>query len=158
METHEYYMRIAMREAGIASENNDVPVGCVVVHYASLPATDKGRIIGKAHNQVELLKDPTAHAEILAITQAAAAIGDWRLLNTVMYITKEPCIMCAGAIVLSRIPTVIYGARDVQRGSVSLFNLLDDNRLNHRCKVISGILEPECSSLLKTFFAKQRSA
>ncbi|HPA79124.1 MAG TPA: nucleoside deaminase, partial [Kiritimatiellia bacterium] len=102
------YMRMALRQAEAAAEAGEVPVGAVIVH--------NGEVIGRAHNQVELLKDPTAHAEILAITQAAQALGDWRLLDTVLYVTKEPCPMCAGAIMLARIPKVIWGVDDPQRG------------------------------------------
>ena len=116
-----------------------------------------GTVIGRAHNQVELLKDATAHAEMIAITQAAAALGDWRLTGTVLYVTKEPCAMCAGAIVLARIPTVVFGAADPRRGgAVSVFNILQHPALNHRCEVIGGVLEEECAALLRGFFRDKR--
>ena len=154
---HEHYMRMALQQAHMAEENSDVPVGCIIVHNSPSNPDYAARIIGKAHNQVEMLKDPSAHAEMLAITQAASALGDWRLLDTVLYVTKEPCVMCAGAIVLARIPVVVYGAFDTQRGAISLFNILDNKRLNHRCEIISGVLESECADVLRHFFIKQRS-
>jgi tRNA(adenine34) deaminase len=116
-------------------------------------------VIGRAHNQTELLKDPTAHAEMIAITQAAAAIGDWRLTETTLYVTKEPCPMCAGAIILGRIPEVVFGVTDPMRGgAVSVFNILNHPQLNHRPAVISGILEEPCRALLQEFFLRKRTA
>jgi tRNA(adenine34) deaminase len=145
----EDYMRAALREAAVAAERGEVPVGAIIVRDRT--------VIGKAHNQVELLRDPTAHAEVLAITQAAAAIGDRRLTETVMYITKEPCAMCAGAIVLARIPTVVFGVMDPGRGgAVSVFNIFDNPQLNHRVDTRHGILEDECRSLLQEFFSSRR--
>jgi len=125
-----------------------------------LPARTGGmpRVIGSAHNQTELLKDPTAHAEMIAITQAASARSDWRLTDTILYVTKEPCAMCAGAIVLARIPLVVFGAPDPKRGgAVSVFNILNHEQLNHRAEVISGILEEECRSILQSFFQARRA-
>lgn len=147
--TDEGWMQLALREARAAGENGDVPVGAVIVRANS--------IIGKARNQVEFLKDPTAHAEIIAITQAAAAVGDWRLLETTLYVTKEPCAMCAGAIVLARIPRVVFGAPDPNAGgAVSIFNILRNPRLNHRCEVVEGVMADECRSLLTDFFQARR--
>lgn len=147
--THDDYMRLALREAERSAENGEVPVGAVIVRNDA--------VIGRAHNQVELLKDPTAHAEMIAITQAASQIGDWRLTDTVLYVTKEPCPMCAGAIVLARIPVVVFGTADPLRGgAVSVFNILNHPDLNHRPQVVSGIIEGECRSLLQTFFRRKR--
>lgn len=142
-------MRMAIRQAARAAESGEVPIGAVITHA--------GRVVAQAHNQVELLKDPTAHAEILAITQAANALGDWRLNGTVLYVTKEPCPMCAGAIVQARIPLVVWGASDPQRGGLSLFRILDHPALNHRCDVAPGFLEPECRELLQHFFRQRRT-
>ena len=134
----EYFMRMAIRQAILAENAGDVPVGAVIVH--------SGAIIGRAHNQVELLKDPTAHAEMIAITQAAAALGDWRLLDTALYVTKEPCAMCSGAIALARIPRVVFGVRDPDQGG----------HLKAR-EIASGVLEEECRALLQTFFQSLRN-
>lgn len=154
---HEKYMRMALRRAQTAMDNGEVPTGCVIVHAPARADGQDRRIVGRAHNQVELLKDPTAHAEMIAITQAAAALGDWRLTDTVLYVTKEPCAMCAGAIVLARIPVVVFGAPDPRRGgAASLFNILDNDDLNHRCKVVGGVLQDECAELLKGFFRARR--
>jgi tRNA(adenine34) deaminase len=143
------YMELALREAERAAEEGEVPVGSVIVHSDS--------VIGKARNQTQLLKDPTAHAEILAITQAAAALGDWRLLETTLYVTKEPCPMCAGAIVLARVPRVVWGVGDPQRGgAVSVFNILKSDALNHRPVIAPGVLEAECRELLVRFFRNRR--
>ena len=143
------YMRMALRQAEAAAEAGEVPVGAVIVH--------NGEVIGRAHNQVELLKDPTAHAEILAITQASQALGDWRLLDTVLYVTKEPCPMCAGAIMLARIPKVIWGVDDPQRGgAVSVFNILNHKNLNHRAECVRGLMEDECRAVIQGFFRSRR--
>ena len=143
------YMTMALRQAEQAAAADEVPVGAVITHA-------KG-IIGRAYNQVELLKDPTAHAEILAITQAASALGDWRLLDTTLYVTKEPCPMCAGAIVLARIPRVVWGMTDPRRGgALSLFNILKSPALNHRPTISQGVMEEECTALMKGFFRKKR--
>ena len=156
--THEHYMHLALREAERACESGEVPAGCVIVSRPPDPGAGRESVIGRAHNQVELLKDPTAHAEMIAITQAASALGDWRLENTVLYVTKEPCAMCAGAIVLARIPTVVFGAPDPLRGgAVSIFNILNHPSLNHRCEVIPGVLEEECRALLQDFFKARRA-
>ena len=154
---HENFMKLAIVQAMTAQEKGEVPAGCVIVFTGTNGKLPKGSIIGRAHNQVELLKDPTAHAEMIAITQAASALGDWRLANTALYVTKEPCAMCAGAIVLARIPTVVFGTPDPQRGgAVSVFSILNHPKLNHRCKIISGVLEDECLALLKDFFKNRR--
>jgi tRNA(adenine34) deaminase len=158
-QTHTSYMQMAIRQAEIARENDEVPAGCIIIQLPNPENAEitSPRIVGKAHNQVELLKDPTAHAEMIAITQATSATGDWRLTNTVLYVTKEPCAMCAGAIVLARIPTVVFGVPDPKRGgAVSAFNILNNEHLIHKCEVISGILEDECRSLLQDFFRKKR--
>jgi tRNA(adenine34) deaminase len=148
--TPEDCMRLALREALVSAEAGEVPVGAVIVH--------EGRIVGKAHNQVEILKDPTAHAEMIAITQAAAALGDWRLTGTTLYVTKEPCPMCAGAIVLARIARVVFGVPDPQRGgAVSVFTILNHPQLNHRPEVIQGVLADECRAVLQDFFRQRRT-
>jgi len=145
----EAFMRAALKEARLAAERDEVPVGAVVVHG--------GRIIGRGHNQREMLKDPTAHAEMIAITQAAAARESWRLDETVLYVTLEPCLMCAGAIVNARIPRVVFGARDPRAGACgSLYQVGLDARLNHRFAVEGGVLEGECALLLQAFFARKR--
>jgi tRNA(adenine34) deaminase len=155
---HDSYMRLALRQAALAAEDGEVPAGCVIVNSAARGALEPGAVIGRAHNQTERLRDPTAHAEMIAITQAAAAVGDWRLTDTVLYVTKEPCAMCAGAIVLARIPTVVFGAADPRRGgAVSVFTILDHPALNHRCTMIQGILEAECRALLQSFFREKRA-
>jgi len=143
-------MAYAIREAERALDAGEVPVGCVIAH--------QGRIVGKAHNQRELLQDPTAHAEILAITQAAAALGSWRLENTKLYVTLEPCPMCAGAIILARIPEVFFGAHDPKAGACgTLLNLLDDARFNHRPRVTAGLMAERCGALLTVFFQQIRA-
>ena len=158
-EVHEHYMRMAIREAQRAAETGEVPTGCVIVDPASGAGPGLWPVIGRAHNQVELLKDPTAHAEMIAITQAASARGDWRLNDAILYVTKEPCSMCAGAIVLARVAKVVFGTPDPQRGgAVSVFNILNHPNLNHRCEVVSGILEDECRALLQDFFRTRRPA
>lgn len=155
---HEHFMRMALRQAELAAEEGEVPAGCVIVRLQDATDPRNLPVIGRAHNQVELLKDPTAHAEMIAITQAATAVGDWRLEKTILYVTKEPCSMCAGAIVLARIPIVVFGVPDPQRGgAVSVFNILNHPNLNHRCEVISGILENDCRSILQDFFRARRT-
>ncbi len=147
--SHEYYMRQALAEAQKAYEEGEVPVGCIIVYENS--------IIGRGYNQREKLQDPTAHAEMLAITSAASALGSWRLENTRMYVTLEPCPMCAGAIILSRIPEVYFGAMDPKAGCCgTLMNLLSDTRFNHQPMVTSGICANECGSLLTKFFQEIR--
>ncbi len=146
---HEFHMRAALAQAEEALGEDEVPVGAVIVH--------QGRVIAAAHNQRELLRDPTAHAEMIAITQAAEALGSWRLEDCTLYVTLEPCAMCAGAIVQARIPQVVYGATDPKAGAVnSLYQLLADPRLNHRAQTVSGVLADECGSLLTRFFQEQR--
>ena len=145
----EYFMRLALREAERALEHDDVPIGCVVVH--------NGELIAAAPNERELRGDPTAHAEVLALREASAKLGTWRLLDTVLYVTLEPCAMCAGAIVLARVPRVIYGAPDPKAGAAgSVLDVLGEPRLNHRPEVAGGLLAPESSALLVNFFASRR--
>src|SRR5580658_6398429 len=142
-------MRLALQEARYAFEEDEVPVGAVIVHGE--------RVVAAAHNQREQLRDPTAHAEMIAITQAAQALGSWRLDGCTLYVTLEPCPMCAGAIVQARIPLLVYGADDPKAGAVrSLYNLLDDSRLNHRCQIVPGVLAEPCGQLLSQFFQEQR--
>lgn len=149
MATHEARMRLALRQAKKAAEASEVPVGAVIFNG--------GELAGQAWNQTRTLKDPTAHAEIIAITQAAAAAGDWRLTDSILYVTKEPCPMCAGAIVLARIPLVVWGMTDPLRGgAVSRFQILQSAELNHRSAVLEGVLEDECAALIKDFFKKRR--
>jgi tRNA(adenine34) deaminase len=151
LQSDHYFMGEALRQAAKAFEAEEVPVGAVVVR--------NGRIIARASNQVELLKDATAHAEMLAITQAEEAVGDWRLTDCTLYVTKEPCPMCAGAIVHVRLARVVFGASDPKAGAAgSALNLLQFPTLNHRCAITSGVREPECRSLLQTFFTNQRAA
>lgn len=145
----EHFMGRALELAQQAVEADEVPVGAIVVH--------DHQIIGAASNQRNMLADPTAHAEMIAITQAASSIGDWRLEKTTLYVTLEPCPMCAGAIVQARVPRVVFGASDPKAGAaVSLFRLLDDDRLNHRCEVVGGIMADRCGSILTEFFASKR--
>jgi tRNA(adenine34) deaminase len=144
------FMNEALRLARKAFEKEEVPIGAVVVR--------EGRIIGRAYNQVELLKDATAHAEMLAITQAEAAVGDWRLNDCDLYVTKEPCAMCAGALVHVRMRRVIFGCPDPRAGAAGgTINLLQMSGLNHRCDIVGGILSDECAELLRGFFKTQRS-
>jgi tRNA(adenine34) deaminase len=146
---HDDFMRLALAEAEAAFAENEVPIGAVVVH--------DGRVIAAAHNQREQLHDPTAHAEMIAITQAAEALRSWRLEGCTLYVTLEPCAMCAGAIVQARIPEVIYGATDPKAGAVvTLYQLLSDRRLNHTCQVVGGVLAQRCGDLLSRFFQAQR--
>lgn len=147
---HERFMRLAIQQAEQAFSESEVPVGAVIVR--------DGRVLAAAYNQREQLRDPTAHAEMISITQAAEAIGDWRLERCVLYVTLEPCPMCAGAIVLARIPVVVFGAHDPKAGAAgSLFQLLDDPRLNHRAQVVPGVLAEPCGELLSRFFKQQRA-
>lgn len=149
-ELHDAFMRLALDEARQALAEDEVPIGAIVVY--------EGRVIAAAHNQREQLHDPTAHAEMIAITQAAAARGDWRLEQCALYVTLEPCPMCAGAILQARVPLVVYGAADPKAGAVqTLFRLLDDNRLNHWANVVAGVLANESAEMLTQFFRKQRA-
>ncbi len=146
---HEYWMDAALREAERAFEADEVPVGAVVVR--------DGNIVGRGRNEVERLKDPTAHAEILAITAAANTIGDKHLDNCVLYVTLEPCPMCAGAIVLARIPVLVFGAYDPKAGACgTLYSIVEDRRLNHGVHVIPGVRDEEASSLLRVYFQQKR--
>jgi tRNA(adenine34) deaminase len=146
---HEAYMQMAYQEAVRAFDEDEVPVGAVIVH--------EDRVIASAHNQREQLHDPTAHAEMIAITQAAEALGSWRLEGCTLYVTLEPCPMCAGAILQARLPTVVYGAVDPKAGAVqTLYTMLADARLNHRCQTIGGVLAQPSSEILSRFFRKQR--
>lgn len=145
----EYYMRLALREAARALEHDDVPVGAVVVR--------DGEVIGAGHNERELRADPTAHAETLALREASASLGSWRVLDAVLYVTLEPCAMCAGAIVLARVPRVVFGTPDPKAGAAgSVVNLLDEPRFNHRPQVAGGLLAQESADLLRGFFASRR--
>jgi len=149
MTNHEHFMAAALEEAEAALQENEVPVGAAVVH--------RGRVIARAHNQREQLHDPTAHAEMIAITQAAHALKSWRLDECTLYVTLEPCPMCAGAILQARIPTLVYGADDPKAGAVhSLHRLLDDPRMNHRTESVGGVLAESCGRLLSQFFQDQR--
>jgi tRNA(adenine34) deaminase len=145
----EYFMRLALREAESALPHDDVPVGAVLVH--------EGEVIGAGHNERELREDPTAHAEMIAIREAARTLGSWRVLDTVLYVTLEPCAMCAGAIVLGRVPRVVYGAVEPKAGAAgSVLDILAEPRLNHRPDVAGGLLEEECAELLRAFFRSRR--
>jgi tRNA(adenine34) deaminase len=142
-------MAAAVAEARLALAHDDVPVGAVVVHA--------GEVVGVGHNERERRQDPTAHAELLALQRAAAALGSWRLLDTTLYVTLEPCAMCAGAVVLARVPRVVYGTPDPKAGAAgSVLDVLAEPRLNHRPVVESGPLADECAALLRTFFAARR--
>jgi tRNA(adenine34) deaminase len=145
----EYFMRLALREAERAPEHDDVPIGAVLVHG--------GEVLAAARNERELRGDPTAHAELLALREASAKLGTWRLLDTVLYVTLEPCVMCAGAIVLARVPRVVLGADDPKAGAAgSVLDVLAEPRLNHRPAVARGLLAEESAELLRSFFATRR--
>ncbi|MFZ0088411.1 MAG: tRNA adenosine(34) deaminase TadA [Solirubrobacteraceae bacterium] len=145
----EYFMRLALREASRALEHDDIPVGAIVVK--------DGEVIGSGHNEREVRGDPTAHAEMIALRDAARAIGTWRVLDSVLYITLEPCAMCAGAIVLARVPRVVFGTTDPKAGAGgSVLDVLAEPRLNHRPRVESGLLAADCADLLRAFFATRR--
>jgi tRNA(adenine34) deaminase len=142
-------MRAALRDAHAAAVSNEVPVGCVIVH--------DGMVIGRGHNQTETLQDATAHAEIVAIGAASSALASWRLADCTMYVTLEPCAMCAGAIILARVPRLVYGAFDPKAGACgSVLDVIHETRLNHRVAVTPGVLAAECGELLREFFAKKR--
>ncbi len=145
----DHFMGLAIREARRALEHDDVPIGAVVVH--------DGEVIGAGHNERELREDPTAHAEVLALREAARALGSWRVLDSVLYVTLEPCAMCAGAIVLARVPRIVYGCTDPKAGAAgSVLDVLAEPRLNHRPVVQGGLLADECAALLRAFFADRR--
>jgi tRNA(adenine34) deaminase len=150
LQSDHYFMGEALRQAARAYDAEEVPVGAVIVLA--------GRIIARSHNQVETLKDATAHAEMLALTQAEEVVGDWRLTGCTLYVTKEPCPMCAGAMVHVRLPRVVFGASDPRGGAAgSALNLLQFPTLNHRCEITAGVREAECRDLLRSFFAEQRT-
>src|SRR6266496_4202920 len=150
LQSDHYFMGEALRQARRAYEAEEVPVGAVVVR--------EGHIIARAFNQVELLKDATAHAEMLALTQAEEAVGDWRLADCALYVTKEPCSMCAGAIVQVRLARVVYGASDPKSGAAgSALNLLQFPSFNHQCEITRGVRQSECRALLQSFFAERRA-
>jgi tRNA(adenine34) deaminase len=145
----QYFMRLALREAERALEHDDVPVGAVLVR--------DGEVIASAHNEREIRADPTAHAELTALREAARSLGNWRVLDSVMYVTLEPCAMCAGAIVLARVPRVVFGAWDTKAGAAgSVLDVLNEPQLNHRPQVQSGLLAEDSDELLRTFFAGRR--
>jgi tRNA(adenine34) deaminase len=147
---HEAWMNAALQEARAAISHDDVPIGAVVV-------SGDGEVIGRGHNERELREDPTAHAEVLALREAAAALGTWRVHDATLYVTLEPCTMCAGAIVLSRIPRVVYAAPDPKAGAAgSVLDVLADARLNHRPEVVGGVLGDEAAELLRSFFRARR--
>lgn len=149
MATDENYMKLALEEAKKAERIGEVPIGAIVVK--------EGEVIARAHNLRETVQQPTAHAEHIAIEKAAEAVGSWRLEDCTLYVTLEPCVMCSGAIVMSRIPRVVYGASDPKGGcSGSLMDLLQEPRFNHRAEVVSGVLENECEAILKSFFKQLR--
>ena len=145
----EIYMKEALKEAKKALDIDEVPVGAIVVH--------KGKVIARAHNQIKLLKDPTAHAEIIAITQAASFLKNERLIDTILYVTIEPCIMCMGALILARVKKLVYGTRDPKAGACgSVIDVARDIKLNHKIKVVNGILQEDCGNILREFFQKKR--
>ena len=148
---HLHHMELALEEAAVAAQEDEVPVGAVVVH------PDRG-VIGLAHNMREQLQDPTAHAEMIAVTQAAAALKTWRLEKCVLYVTLEPCPMCAGAVVQARLPLVVYGCADPKAGACeTLYRIASDPRLNHRARVVGGVLAERCAGLLSAFFQERRA-
>ena len=148
--SHEHWMLLALEQAVRAFEADEVPVGAVVVH--------QNRVIGEGHNLRESLHDPTAHAEMIALTQAAESLQSWRLLKCTLYVTLEPCLMCAGGILQARIPQIVYGTDDPKGGAChSLYQLLNDPRLNHQASVLRGVLKDQSRDLLQQFFAEQRS-
>ena len=147
---HVLHMEMALEEAGLAADEDEVPVGAVVVH------PERG-VIARAHNQRERLRDPTAHAEMIALTQAAGALGTWRLDDCLLYVTLEPCPMCAGAVVQARLPYLVYGCADPKAGACdTLYRIPTDPRLNHRARVIGGVLADRCAGVLTDFFAAKR--
>lgn len=150
LQGYEWFMRMALAEAQAAFDEGEVPVGAVILH--------EGRVIAAAHNQRETLHDPTAHAEMIAITQAAETLGSWRLLDCTLFVTLEPCPMCAGAIVQARLPHVVYGTTDPKAGAChTLYQIANDPRLNHQANVVGGILADECRAILQQFFLQQRA-
>ena len=147
---HNYFMQQAFQQAQAAAQIDEVPVGALIVRDQ--------QIIGAAHNLSQQLRDPTAHAEMIAITQAAESIGDWRLEDCTLYVTLEPCIMCAGAILQARIPQVVFAATEPKGGGVaSMYQLLSDDRLNHQCEIIGGVMDLQCGQILTEFFSRKRA-
>ena len=147
---HDYWMQRAIAEADKARDKDEVPIGCVIVR--------EGKIIARGHNLRETSQDPSAHAELIAIRKAARKLNSWRLLDTALYVTLEPCTMCMGAIILSRIPTVVFGCLDPKGGAAgSLYDLSCDERLNHQVALVPSVLKEECSSLLTSFFCALRA-
>ncbi|MCH2210978.1 MAG: tRNA adenosine(34) deaminase TadA [Fuerstiella sp.] len=147
---HDHWMKRALDQAVAAYNSEEVPVGAVITY--------ENQIIAAAHNQRETLNDPTAHAEMIAITQAADALGSWRLLQCTLYVTLEPCPMCAGAIVQARLPCVVYGTSDPKAGACnSLFNITGDSRMNHQAAVLGGVMQEDCRAILQQFFREQRT-
>ena len=147
---HSHFMQQAYQQAQAAAQIDEVPVGALIVRDQ--------QIIGAAHNQGQQLRDPTAHAEMIAITQAAESIGDWRLEDCTLYVTLEPCIMCAGAILQARIPQVVFAAHEPKGGGVaSMYQLLSDDRLNHQCEIIGGVMDLQCGQILTEFFSRKRA-
>lgn len=150
MSEHEQFMRAALDEARIAKDRGEVPVGCVIVVH--------GQIVGRGHNLRETLQDPTAHAEMVAVREAAVRLGSWRLVGATLYVTLEPCPMCAGALVNARVERVVYGAADPKAGATTtLFTIGTDARLNHRFELVPGVLEHECGQILRDFFGAIRA-
>lgn len=147
---HVHHMELALEEAATAADEDEVPVGAVIVH------PERG-VVARAHNQREQLQDPTAHAELVALTQAAAALKSWRLEGCALYVTLEPCPMCAGALVQARVPVVVYGCTDPKAGAChTLYQITNDSRLNHRCAVVGGVLADRCAGVLTDFFRRKR--
>lgn len=160
-----FFMQMALREAEKAAADGEVPTGCVIVEPAFLDGGEEGtfdpnpataRILARAHNQPEMLRDATAHAEMLALTSAAAAKGAWRLAGTRLYVTKEPCPMCAGAIILARVPTVVWGVSDPKRGGGTVFNIFGHPGINHHPAIVTGVMEAESLAVLQGFFRRRR--
>ncbi len=149
---HLVHMEMALEQAQLAADADEVPVGAVIL------SLDRGQVVAVGHNRREQLCDPTAHAEMITLTQAARALGSWRLERCILYVTLEPCPMCAGAIVQARIPFVVYGATDPKAGAChTLYQITSDPRLNHRCEVVGGVLADRCAAILSTFFARKRA-
>ena len=163
-----YFMRMALREAERAGEDGEVPLGCVIVEPAVIEPAHDGRpavcdpnpslarILGRGHNQTEMLTDATAHAEMLAMSAAFQAKESWRLSGARLYVTKEPCPMCAGAIILARVPTVVWGVSDPKRGGGTVFNIFGHPGINHHPEIVTGVLEEESRTILQNFFRKRR--
>ncbi len=154
----EHFMQMALREAEKAAADGEVPTGCVIIEEPEDPESSpcEVRILGRAHNQTEGLQDATAHAEMLALSAAFAAVGNWRLKNARLYVTKEPCPMCAGAIILARVKTVVWGLDDPKRGGGTEFKIFEHPGINHHPEIIRGVLEEPCRSVIQTFFRRRR--